>query len=191
MGSNPAVFVHPAGLCESDDVGQGTRVWPFAHVMAGAVIGAGCNICGHAFVETGAVLGDNVTVKNGVLIFTGVTIESDVFLGPGCVFTNDLRPRAAVKKPAETLLATVVRKGATIGANATIVCGHEVGAYALVAAGAVVTSDVPPHALVAGNPARFRGWVCECAELLEPDLTCACGRKYASREGEEGLHLKP
>lgn len=189
MGSDAAaVFVHPAGLCESDEVGQGTRIWAFAHVMAGATVGVGCNICDHAFVESGARLGDNVTVKNGVLVFTGVTIEDNVFLGPGCAFTNDLRPRAANKKKTAELVRTVVRRGATIGANATIVCGHEVGAHALVAAGAVVCSDVPPHALVAGNPARQRGWVCECGERLGADLTCSCGRNYAARPDAEGLY---
>jgi acetyltransferase-like isoleucine patch superfamily enzyme len=154
-------------------------VWAFAHVLAGASIGPDCNICDHAFVEGGVTLGRNVTVKNGVLLFTGVTCEDDVFLGPGCVFTNDLRPRAAIKRPPSDLLPTIVRKGATVGANATIVCGHEVGEHALVAAGAVVVSDVPAHALMAGSPARQRGWVCECGGRLDESLTCPdCARRY-------------
>jgi len=155
--------------------------------MDGAVLGAGCNICDHVFVENGVRLGENVTVKNGVLLFTGVTVEDDVFLGPGCVFTNDLRPRAAIKKGADELLPTVVRKGATIGANATIVCGREIGEYAFVAAGAVVATDVGPYAFMAGNPARRKGWVCECADRLDADLSCGCGRHYRLRAGVDGL----
>lgn len=166
------VRVHPRGLCESDDVGPGTRVWAFAHVLPGARIGRDCNICDCAFVETGAVLGDNVTVKNGTLVFTGVTCEDDVFLGPNVLFTNDLRPRAAIKRGPEVLLPTTVRRGATLGAGTVVVCGTEIGEYAFAAAGAVVTRDVPAHAFVAGNPAKAKGWVCACGERLAEDLTC-------------------
>lgn len=181
MGDGGDVFVHPAGLCESDSVGPGTRVWAFAHVMAGAVVGAQCNVCDHAFIETGAVVGDRVTVKNNVLVWDGVVVEDDVFLGPNVVFTNDLRPRAHVKKSGSELGRTVVRAGATLGAGVTVVCGVEIGADAFVAAGSVVTADVPAHALVAGNPARPRGWVCRCGERLDDQtLACgACGRRYA------------
>src|SRR5262245_37398353 len=114
MDPVPPFFVHPHGLCESDDVGAGTRIWAFAHVMSGARVVAGCNLGDHAFVETGASVGDNVTIKNGVALWRGVTIEDDVFLGPNCAFTNDRRPRAANKRPAEDLLRTVVRRNATI-----------------------------------------------------------------------------
>ncbi len=180
------VFVHELGLCESDSVGPGTRVWAFAHVLAGAVVGADCNICDHAFIETGARIGDRVTVKNAVLVWDRVTVEDDVFLGPNMVFTNDLMPRAAVKKGTEGFLATHVQRGATIGANATIICGVTVGAQAFVGAGAVVTRDVLPHALVVGNPARRIGWVCECGYRLEDELACVvCGRTY--RDGGSGL----
>jgi len=185
------VFVHPMGLCESSSVGPGTRVWAFAHVMTGAVVGAGCNIGDHAFIERGARIGDRVTVKNAVLVWDRVTIEDDVFLGPNAVFTNDLVPRAARKKAPDELLPTLVKRGATVGANATIVCGVTIGEHAFVAAGAVVTRDVPAHALVAGNPARPVGWVCACGERLDPELSCRCGRKYrpaaAERPGLEPL----
>lgn len=173
------VFVHELGLCESERVGAGTRVWAFAHVMADAEIGVDCNICDHAFVETGARLGDRVTVKNATLVWDRVDVGDDVFLGPNVVFTNDLRPRAAVKRGREEFLPTRVRTGATIGANATIVCGVTVGAHAFVAAGAVVTRDVPAHAFVAGNPASPRGWVCACGDRLGDDLACrSCGAAH-------------
>jgi acetyltransferase-like isoleucine patch superfamily enzyme len=181
------VQIHPLGVCESDTVGAGTRIWAFAHVLPGAVVGAGCNIGDHAYVEGGARLGDRVTVKNAVLVWDGVTVEDDAFLGPAMVFTNDYQPRAAVKKAGDELLPTLVRTGATIGANATIVCGVTIGAHAFVAAGAVVTRDVPAHALVAGNPARPLGWVCTCGLRLDDALACACGRRYAPAPAGGGL----
>jgi UDP-2-acetamido-3-amino-2,3-dideoxy-glucuronate N-acetyltransferase len=185
-------FVHPAGLCESDEVGPGTRVWAFAHVLPGAVVGADCNICDHAFIEGGARLGDRVTVKNAVLVWDGVTVEDEVFLGPGMVFTNDLNPRSIIKKGREGFVPTVVRRGATIGANATIVCGVTIGEHAFVAAGAVVTRNVPAHALVAGNPARPKGWMCSCATRLGEDLRCPCGRQYAlDTAGQLSARLVP
>ncbi|MGZ4582343.1 MAG: acyltransferase [Nocardioidaceae bacterium] len=186
----PQVFVHPMGLCESSRVGAGTRVWAFAHVMPDAVVGRACNIGDHAFVESGAVLGDRVTVKNAVLVWDGVVVHDDVFLGPSVVFTNDLRPRAQIHRPPEELLGTVVEQGATLGANVTVVCGITVGRRAFVAAGAVVTADVPPHALMAGNPARRIGWVCTDGERLGPDLDCArCGAHFEARPDGEGLVL--
>ncbi|MBA2390656.1 MAG: N-acetyltransferase [Geodermatophilaceae bacterium] len=172
------IFVHPAGLCESSTVGAGTRIWAFAHVLDGAVIGVDCNVCDGVFVEGGAVIGDRVTLKNGVLVFDLVTIEDEVFLGPNMLFTNDLRPRASIRRGREDLLPTLVRRGSTIGAGATIVCGTTIGEHAFVAAGAVVTRDVPGQAFVAGNPARQKGWVCHCGTRLR-DLTCPdCGRSY-------------
>jgi acetyltransferase-like isoleucine patch superfamily enzyme len=179
-GAPDGVYIHPLALCESDDVGAGTRVWAFAHVMNGAHVGVDCNICGHAFIETGASVGDRVTVKNGVMIWDRVTVDDDVFLGPGVTFTNDLTPRAAVKKHGDELVPTYVRSGATIGANATIVCGVTVGAFAFVAAGAVVTSDVAPHRLVAGNPAVPLGWACTCGRRLPATLVCECGHAFES-----------
>lgn len=188
MSLDPTVSVHPKGLCESVVVGARTRVWAFAHVLAGARIGEDCNICDHVFVESGVVIGNRVTVKNGVLLFDGVTVEDEVFLGPGMVFTNDLRPRVGVREGTGHLVATVVRRGATIGANATIVCGTSIGERAFVAAGAVVAADVAPHALVAGSPARQLGWVCWCGSRLDPTLSCGCGRRYEPlRTGAPGL----
>ena len=143
MARDPSVFVHERALCESDDVGPRTRIWAFAHVMAGATIGADCNVGDHAFVESGARLGDRVTVKNGVAVWDKVTIEDEVFLGPNVVFTNDLRPRAGFKKAGDAVPADRVRRGATIGANATIVCGVTIGAAAFVGAGSVVTPRRP------------------------------------------------
>jgi UDP-2-acetamido-3-amino-2,3-dideoxy-glucuronate N-acetyltransferase len=178
MAGPNGVFVHPQALCESTEVGVGTRVWAFAHVMAGARVGRDCNVCGHAFVESGATVGDRVTVKNGVVVWDRVTVEDDVFLGPYAVFTNDLRPRGAADRRELRLTPTVVRRGATVGANATIVCGVEVGEYAMVGAGAVVTRDVLPYALVTGNPGRPSGWVCRCGERLADGLRCSCGLSY-------------
>lgn len=186
-----SVFVHAQGLCESDDVGDGTRIWAFAHVLPGAKVGRDCNVCDAVFVETGAVVGDRVTLKNAVLVWDGVTIEDDVFVGPATVFTNDMRPRSRAEF---TLARTLVRSGATLGAGCTVVCGHTIGRFALVGAGAVVTKDVRDHALVVGNPARQVGWVCRCGEQLpahraeQPDevLRCAaCGRSYT--ETPDGL----
>jgi UDP-2-acetamido-3-amino-2,3-dideoxy-glucuronate N-acetyltransferase len=186
-GATPAgAQVHAAALCETRDVGDGTRVWAFAHLLPGAVVGRDCNICDHVFIEGGVVVGDRVTVKNNVLLWDGVTIEDDVFLGPNAVFTNDLRPRAAVKRTGDELQRTLVRRGATIGANATIVCGITIGAGAFVGAGAVVTRDVADHALVVGNPARQVGWRCACGEALPDALACACGRSYVVA-GDAGL----
>jgi acetyltransferase-like isoleucine patch superfamily enzyme len=184
-----SVYVHPHALCESRAVGPGTRVWAFAHVLEGAIIGRDCNVGGHAYVEYGVRVGDRVTIKNGVQLFEGVTIEDDVFLGPNCIFTNDLAPRAAIKRHGDELLSTLVRGGATVGANATIVCGVTIGPGAFVAAGAVVTRNVPAHALVAGNPARHLRWICECGERLDDGLVGTCGRAYRLVSAGEGLEL--
>jgi acetyltransferase-like isoleucine patch superfamily enzyme len=186
--NQPGRGVHPAALVESVDVGEGTRIWAFAHVMAGARVGRNCNLGEGVFVEGGVVIGDEVTIKNGVAVYAGVTVEDHAFLGPHCVFTNDLRPRSGpFKRPPSAFAPTRIGRGATIGANATVVCGHDVGAYAMVAAGAVVTRDVPPYALVAGVPARSRGFVCACGETLPATLICVCGRAYQ----RDGAGLRP
>src|SRR4051812_26006031 len=146
--------------------------------MPGASVGRNCNICDHAYVEGGARLGDRVTVKNAVLVFNGVHVGDDVFLGPNVVFTNDLRPRAHVKKGPSELLPTYVEDGVTLGAGTVVVCGIRIGRHAFAAAGSVITRDVAPHSFVAGNPATHRGWVCECGERLPASLTCRCGVVY-------------
>jgi UDP-2-acetamido-3-amino-2,3-dideoxy-glucuronate N-acetyltransferase len=180
--------LHPLAVVESDAIGAGTRVWAYAHVMAGARVGRDCNLGEGVFVEGGVVIGDDVTIKNGVALYDGVVIEDDAFLGPHCVFTNDLRPRSGqYKRPPSRFLPTRVGRGATLGANATLLCGHTLGEYAMVAAGAVVTHDVPPYVLVAGVPARARGFVCACGETLPPELRCVCALRYE----RAGAGLRP
>lgn len=177
-------FRHAQALVESEDIGDGTRVWAFAHVMSGARIGRDCNIGEHCFIEKGAVLGNGVTIKNHVAVWDGVTLEDGVFIGPSASLTNDLRPRS--RQPGWTLRQTRIGQGATIGANATLLCGIEIGAFALVGAGAVVTASVPAYTLVYGNPARPGGFVCRCAEPIAFDaniaICAACNRRYHSDE---------
>jgi UDP-2-acetamido-3-amino-2,3-dideoxy-glucuronate N-acetyltransferase len=174
-------FIHERALVETDHIGEGTRIWAFAHVMRGVVVGRNCNIGDHVFIESHVTLADNVTVKNGVSIWEHVHVGENVFLGPNVVLTNDRFPRSRDSnwRPEETWL----EEGVTVGANATILCGIRLGRRCLVGAGSVVTRDVPPHALVVGNPARQCAWVCHCAKRLEPvdgAANCTgCGRAYA------------
>lgn len=179
-------FAHSTALVESDEIGAGTRIWAFVHVMEGAVVGKDCKIGDHAFIESGASLGDRVTVKNGCLIWHGVHIGDDVFVGPNVVFTNDMRPRVRHQTTADDWLDTEVAERASLGANSTILSGIRIGRNALVGAGSVVTKDVPDHAIVVGNPARRVGWACDCGESIGDDLNCPrCGREY--RSAGEGL----
>ncbi len=176
-------FFHPLAVVESPNIGDSTKIWAFAHVMPGARIGADCNIGGGSFIESGAVVGDRVTIKNQVLVWNGVTIGDDCFVGPGVLFTNDLRPRSPrmqrcadrYKMLSSWLSRTQIDVGATLGAGCTIL-PVSVGKYAMVGAGSVVTKDVPPHGLVRGNPAKIVGWVCFCGQRLDHTLVCnMCG----------------
>ena len=154
-------FAHPTAVIDPGcSIGEGTKIWHFSHIMAGSVIGDGCNIGQNVVISPEVVLGKNCKVQNNVSVYTGVTCADDVFLGPSCVFTNVVNPRSAVSRK-DCYRRTVVGKGASIGANATIVCGHDIGEYAFIGVGAVITKDVPAYALVVGNPARQIGWMSE------------------------------
>lgn len=162
-------FAHETAIIDDGCIiGKGTKIWHFSHIMSGCVIGENCNLGQNVVVSPGVILGNNVKVQNNVSIYTGVICEDDVFLGPSMVFTNVINPRSAINRKHE-FKQTIVEKGATIGANATIICGVRIGRYAFVGAGAVVTKDVPPYALVVGNPARQIGWMSEYGHRLEFD----------------------
>ena len=178
---NEKYFVHEKGLCESSNIGKDTRIWAFTHVMKDAQIGLNCNIGEHCFIENDVIIGNDVTIKNGISIWDGVRIEDRVFLGPNVVFTNDIRPRS--KAYDYKLMETLIRTNASIGANATILCGIIIGKFAMIGAGSVITKDVPDYALVYGIPGRIKGYVCECGEKLEfvnSKATCLkCGLTYS------------
>jgi UDP-2-acetamido-3-amino-2,3-dideoxy-glucuronate N-acetyltransferase len=183
-------FVHESSYVDAGcEIGDGTKVWHFTHVMAGARVGRGCNIGQNVVISPGVVIGDNVKVQNNVSIYTGVILEDDVFCGPSMVFTNVVNPRSQVSRKNE-FRKTLVQRGASIGANSTIVCGHTIGSYAFIGAGTVVTKDVPAYALVVGNPGRVAGWVCRCGVKLAggrdlpAEIVCsACGTKYRAVAG--------
>jgi UDP-2-acetamido-3-amino-2,3-dideoxy-glucuronate N-acetyltransferase len=181
--SNDGFFVHPQAIVETADIGSGTRVWAFSHVMKNVRLGSNCNVGEQCYIESGVVVGDDVVIKNGVALWEGVTIEDRVFLGPNCVFTNDLCPRSKV---VNNRVQTFVREGASVGANATILCGREIGRYSMIGAGSVITHNVPDFALVTGNPARVRGYVCRCGKTLsfsaDGQAHCVCGVMYEREE---------
>jgi len=176
------VFIHESSYIDDDvEIGEGTKIWHFCHVITGSRIGKNCRIGQNVIIGTEVRIGNNVKIQNNVSVYKGVILEDDVFCGPSCVFTNVYNPRSKIPRMHE-LRETVVRKGATIGANATIVCGNNIGMYAFVGAGAVVAKNVPDYALVCGNPASIRGWMCECANRIEVrgdvGVCGICGKKY-------------
>lgn len=183
---NKEYFVHESSYVDEPcQIGKGTKIWHFSHIMCDTKIGENCNIGQNVVVSPDVVLGNNVKVQNNVSIYTGVICEDDVFLGPSCVFTNVINPRSFISRK-EEYRKTVVHKGASIGANATIVCGHDIGKYAFVGAGSVVTKDVLDYALVVGNPAKVKYYVCECSEKMnfENDIfKCPkCGKEYRKKD---------
>lgn len=177
-------FVHESSYVDDGaQIGDGSSIWHFCHISSGAVLGERCKLGQNVFIAPGSKVGNNVKIQNNVSIYAGVTLEDDVFCGPSMVFTNVTTPRSAVpRNTAADYAPTLVKRGASIGANATIVCGHTIGEYAFIGAGSVVTRDVPAYALVYGNPARVQGWACECGlrlSFVAGESTCPeCARRY-------------
>lgn len=170
-------ILHQTADIHTKNIGKGTIVWQFCVILEGAVIGQNCNICFNVFIENDVVIGDNVVLKSGVQLWDGIALEDFVFIGPNVTFTNDLWPRSG--KPLYSMQRTTVKFGASIGANATVLCGITIGKYAMVGAGSVVTKDIPDHTLWFGNPARFRGYVCKCGCKLDNNISCEkCKRNY-------------
>ncbi len=178
-------YVHQTSVIDDDVViGKGSKVWHFSHIQSGAKIGEDCTLGQNVNISNNVIIGNGVKIQNNVSVYEGVTLEDYVFCGPSCVFTNDLTPRARYPKGRQGYLKTLVKHDASLGANCTIVCGHTIGEYSMVAAGAVVNSDVEPYALMAGVPAKRIGWVCECGQVLKDDLKCEkCSRIYFVENG--------
>lgn len=180
-------FVHESSYVDDNcEIGSGTRIWHFSHIMNNCKIGENCNIGQNVVISPEVILGNNVKIQNNVSVYTGVICEDDVFLGPSCVFTNVINPRSFIERKTE-YRKTVVKKGASIGANATIVCGNDIGLYAFIGAGSVVTKNTPDYALVVGNPAKIIGYVCQCGNRLQFDnnkAICGCCHKvYGKKDG--------
>ncbi len=180
-------YIHPSSIIDDNvEIGENTKIWYFCHIQSGARIGENCSLGQNVNVSNNVVIGNGVKIQNNVSIYEGVELGDFVFCGPSCVFTNDLTPRAKYPKGRECYRKTIVEEGASIGANSTIICGNRIGKWSLIGAGAVVTSNVPSHALMLGIPARRRGWVCECGELLSDSFVCnKCHRTY--KETKFGL----
>jgi UDP-2-acetamido-3-amino-2,3-dideoxy-glucuronate N-acetyltransferase len=184
------VFVHESSYVdEGCEIGRGTKIWHFSHIMTGARVGERCNIGQNVVIAPRVTIGNNVKIQNNVSVYTGVVLEDDVFCGPSMVFTNVVNPRSHVSRKDE-YKTTLVKRGASLGANATVVCGHTIGAFAFIGAGAVVTKDVPDYALIVGNPGRISGWMCECGVKLASGaavpahVACtACQKKYVKAAG--------
>lgn len=179
-------FVHESSYVDSNvKIGQGTKIWHFSHIQSGAVIGEKCSIGQNVYIANNVQVGNYVKIQNNVSIYEGVELEDYVFCGPSMVFTNDLTPRSKYPKGSSNYQKTLVKYGATIGANATIICGNTIGKWAMIASGAVVTKDVPDFALFAGVPAKQIGWVCECGLRLPENLHCkSCDRRYIKKENQ-------
>lgn len=178
-------FVHPTSIVDENvEIGEGTKIWHFCHIQSGARIGKNCSLGQNVNVSNNVRVGDGCKLQNNVSLYEGLELENDVFCGPSCVFTNDLTPRAKYPKGHAAYKSTLIQEGASIGANATVICGHTVGKWAMIGAGAVVTTNVPNYALMLGVPARRKGWVCECGALLCEELICKnCGRRYKEIDG--------
>lgn len=179
--SDKPYFIHPTALVATDKIKKETRIWAFCNIQKDVEIGEDCNICDHCSIESGVKISDRVTVKNGVALWDGMTIEDDVFIGPNAVFTNDIYPRSKVYH--SEVDKTLIKKGASVGANAVIVAGITIGSYAFIGAGAVLTKDVSDYTLWYGNPAEFQGYVCRCGKRLDvsdanESINCQCGLKY-------------
>lgn len=190
-------FVHESSYVDDHvKIGKGTKIWHLCHIQSGAEIGENCSMGQNVNVSNNVKIGNGCKLQNNVSVYEGVEMEDYVFCGPSMVFTNDLTPRAKYPKGSAGYKKTLLKTGATVGANATIVCGHTIGKWAMIAAGAVVTKDVKDHALMAGVPAKQIGWVCECGNRLGEDLSCEkCGRKYILEEGnleerKNGIHIQ-
>ena len=172
-------FIHESSYIDDHvTIGNGTSIWYFCHIQTGAVIGKNCSLGQNVNISKGVKIGNNVRIQNNVSVYVGVELEDYVFCGPSCVFTNDLTPRSKYPKKPTSYNKTLVKTGASIGANATIICGHTIGNWSLIGAGSVVTSDVPNYAIMRGVPAKISGWICECGQILSDNLQCGCGRKY-------------
>lgn len=189
LHDNKKFFVHESSYIDDDvEIGEGTKVWHFCHIQQGAHIGDRCSLGQNVNISCNVKVGDGCKLQNNVSLYEGVELENDVFCGPSCVFTNDLTPRAKYPKGRENYKKTLIREGASIGANATIVCGHTVGRWAMIGAGAVVASDVPDYALMLGVPAKLAGYVCQCGARLifeKGKAVCdACGRTYREKQNE-------
>ena len=187
-------YAHPTAVIDDGcRIGEGTKIWHFSHLMTGCVLGKNCNIGQNVVISPHVILGDNVKVQNNVSVYTGVTCDDDVFLGPSCVFTNVVNPRSGINR-CGAYVRTHVGKGATIGANATIVCGHDIGTYAFIGAGAVVTKSVPPYALLVGNPAKQIGWMSEYGHRLNFDeegmATCPESKQEYKLDGNSVRRIK-
>ncbi|MDQ0254472.1 UDP-2-acetamido-3-amino-2,3-dideoxy-glucuronate N-acetyltransferase [Evansella vedderi] len=179
-------FVHESSYIDNDvKIGEGTKIWHFSHIQKGVQIGGNCSLGQNVNVSNNVIIGNGVKIQNNVSVYEGVELEDYVFCGPSMVFTNDLTPRSKYPKGSEGYKKTLVKYGASIGANATIVCGNTIGSWAMIASGAVITKDVPDYALMAGVPAKQIGWVCECGIPLKENYDCKeCGRSYMLSDGQ-------